>query len=72
MGKNISLPDEHTSIVAIVNFLSTGYIYLQYHLEFDDCFEMVICQGDDGSVINGICNNSLYLNRDWYIEEDFN
>ena len=34
-------------------------------------FEVVIHQGDNGSVIDGICKDLFDLNRDWYVEAEF-
>jgi hypothetical protein len=47
--------------VANVRHLSTGHISPQFHVIFDDFFETVICNGDNGVVVKKICN-------DYYIE----
>ena len=44
----------YSSLVANVQHISTGYIYPQFHLFFDDLLYMVICQGDDESTIEAI------------------
>ena len=43
--------------MANVQHISTGYIYPQFHLFFDDLLYMVICQGDDESTIEAIFSN---------------
>ena len=43
--------DVHSYLVANVRHTITGYIYPQFHLLFDDLFEDVICEGDNGSKI---------------------
>ena len=62
--------DEHSSLVANVRNLSTGYISTQFHLVFDDLFETVICTVDDEVVFDAICNDLFDLNRDWYAGDE--
>ncbi len=45
--------DEHSSLVANVHHLSTGYISPQFHVIFDDLFETVVRNGDNDAVIVG-------------------
>ena len=47
MGQFLGFSDDHSSLVANVNNLITGYISPQFHLVFDDLFETVICTKDD-------------------------
>jgi len=71
MGRFLGFSDKHSSLVANVRNLSTGYISLQSHLVFDDLFETVVYLGEDDIVFNAICNNLFDLNRDWYIEDEY-
>ena len=59
MSQFIGFSDEHSYLVANVQYLSTGYISLQFHLVFDDLFEEVICQGDNDSTIEAICSEII-------------
>ena len=70
-GKNNGFLDEHSYLVANVKSLSNVNISLQYHFVFDNLFEMVIHQGDNESVIDGIFNELFDLNRDWYEKKYF-
>ena len=70
MGQFLGFSDEHYSLVENVIILSTGYISPQFHLVFDDLFEMVICTKDDKKVLNNIFNDVFDLNRDWYSEDE--
>jgi len=63
--------DKHSSLVANVCNLRTGYISPQFHLVFDDLFETVIYTADDDIVFDAICNDLFELNRDWYAEDEF-
>ena len=71
MGQFLGFSDEHSSLVTNVQHLSTGYIYPPFCLLFDDLFETVIIQGDDGSTYEAICGNIFYINRYRYIKEKF-
>ena len=71
MGQFLGFSDEHLSLVANVQNLSTGYISPHYHLVFDDFFETVIRQGDNDNVVDGICNDLFECSRDWYAEEEY-
>ena len=70
MGQFLGFFDEHYSLVENFRNLSTGYILPQFHLVFDDLFEMVICTKDDKKVLNNIFNDVFDLNRDWYYEDE--
>ena len=59
LSQFIGFSDEHSYLVANVQYLSTGYISLQFHLVFDDLFEEVIFQGDNDSTIEAICSEII-------------
>jgi hypothetical protein len=56
IGQFLGYSDEHLFLVVNVCHLSTNYISPQFHVVFDDLFETVICNGDNGMVINSICD----------------
>ena len=64
MCQFLGFSDEHSSLVANVSNLSTGYISPHFHLVFDDSFETVIRTVDDAIVFDAICNDLFDLNRD--------
>ena len=70
MGQFLGFSDEHYSLVENVSNLSTGYISPQFHLVFDDLFEMVIHTKDDDIVLNAICNDLFESNRYWYAKDE--
>ena len=55
LGQFVGFSDEHSSMVANVRHLTTGYISPQFHVVFDDLFETVNRTGVDDQVIESIC-----------------
>ena len=70
-GQFLGFSDEHSTLVATVRNLKTGYIYPQYHIVFDDLFETTFCRGQNNPVIDQICNDRFDSRRDWYAEEEY-
>ena len=70
-GQFLGFSDEHSTLVANVRNLKTGYIYPQYHIVFDDLFETTFCRGKNNPVIDRICNDLFDSSRDWYAEEKY-
>ena len=66
MGQFLGLQDEHSSLVENFSRFIIEYISPQFHLVLDYLFETVICNRDDDSVFNAICNDLIELNMDWY------
>ena len=71
LGRFLGFPDEHSSLVANVQHLSTRYIPPRFHSNFDYLFEMFIRQGDDDIAIEEICSDIFYINQDWYAKWEF-
>ena len=67
----LGFSEEHSTLVANVRNLRTGYISPQYHLVFDDLFETTVCQGYNDPVIDTIFNDLFESIRDWYAEEEY-
>ncbi len=62
LGQFVGFLDEHSSMVAYVGHLTTGYISPQFHVVFDDLFETVNCTGVDDRVVESICNGLFQRN----------
>ena len=71
VGQFLGYSDEHSSLVANVRHLSTGYVSPQFHVVFDDLFETVIRSGDNDAVIDSICDGLFNRNRELYVEDEF-
>jgi hypothetical protein len=54
LGQFLGYSDEHSSLVANVRHLKTGYISPQYHVVFDDLFESVFISGPNNVVVDAI------------------
>ena len=69
MGQFLGFSPQHSSLVALIRHLSTGYVSPQYHVVFDDRFETVFGNGRHENVehiLDGIFENS----RDMYAEPE--
>ncbi len=62
VGQFLGYLDKHSSLVANVHHLSTGYVSPQFHVIFDDLFETVVHIGDNDAVINSICDGLFEKN----------
>ena len=62
---------EHSTIVATVQNLKTGYISSQYHVVFDYLFDTTVFRGNNNPVIALICNDIFDSSWDWYAEEEY-
>ena len=60
LGQFLGFSDEHSTLVASVRNITTGYISPQYHVVFDDLFETSIREGENDPVIDQICNDIFY------------
>jgi hypothetical protein len=72
MSRFVGFSDKHSSLLANVRHLSTNFISPQFHVVFDDLFEVVNMIGVDEPVIESICQDLFQLNRELYAEEEFN
>jgi hypothetical protein len=71
-GQFVGFLDEHSSMVANVQHLTTGYISPQFHVVFDDLFETVNCIGEDDRVVESICNGLFQRNQELHAEDKLN
>ncbi len=72
LGKFVGFLDEHSSMVANVQHLTTRYISPQFHVIFDNLFETVKRTGVDDHVVKSICNGLFQRNRELYAEDELN
>ena len=71
LGQFLGFSDEHSSLVANVQNLSTGFVSPQDHVVFDDMFQTVYSSGDNDVVVDEICNNLFEFNQDVFAEDEF-
>ena len=71
MGQFLGFSRQHSSTVALVRNLHTGYVSPQYHVVFDDKFETVFHDGKSTDELDAICDGLFVNNRDCYVEEEY-
>ncbi len=57
LGQFLGYSDEHSSLVANIRHLKTGFVSSQYHVVFDDLLKTVFSSGADDALVNSICKN---------------
>ena len=70
-GQFLGFSDEHSSLVASVRHLSSGFVSPQFHVVFDDRFHTVHGSGNDDSVIDTICDLLWENDREIYAENEY-
>ncbi|KAL7464995.1 hypothetical protein ACHAXS_005324 [Conticribra weissflogii] len=70
-GQFLGFSDEHLSLAANVQNLSTGYISPQFYLVFDNKFEIVIGTEQNDDVVDEICNRLFETNHNWYVKDEY-
>ena len=71
LGQFLGYSDEHSSLVANVRHLKTGFVSPQYHVVFDDLFESVFSSGPDDAVVDAICEDLYKTSRDIYATDEY-
>jgi hypothetical protein len=71
MGQFLGFSRTHSSTVALVRNLHTGYVSPQYHVVFDDKFETVFCDGKSTEEIDKICDQLFVNSRECFVEEEY-
>jgi hypothetical protein len=63
--------DEHSSLVANIWHLKTGFVSPQYHIVFDDLFKTVFSSGADDALVNSICENLYGTSCEIYATDEY-
>ena len=71
LGQFLGFSSEHSSLVALVRHLKTGYVSPQFHVVFDDLFQSVYRSSADTSALEKICDEIFEKGHDWYAEEEY-
>jgi hypothetical protein len=69
LGQFMGFSDEHSSLVANVHHLTTGFVSPQYHVVFDDLFQTVFSSDGNDVLVDTNCNNLFDSNRDVYAKD---
>ena len=60
LGLFLGYSDEHSSLVANIRHLKTGYVSPQYHVVFDNLFETVFRPGANNALVDSICKKNVW------------
>ena len=71
LGQFSGYSDEHSSLVANVWHLGTGYVSPQYHVVFDDLLKTVFSSGADNALVDSICENLCGTNCEIYAADEY-
>ena len=71
MGQFLGFSKEHSSTVALVRNLHTGYVSPQYHMVFDDELETLFLDGKTSDELDKICNELFLNSHECYVEEEY-
>jgi hypothetical protein len=71
MGQFLGFSRSHSSTVALVRNLHTGYVSPQYHVVFDDKFETVFSDGKSSEELDRICADLFVNSRELYVEDEY-
>ena len=71
MGQFMGFSRSHSSTVALVQSLHTGYLSPQYHVVFDDKFETVLNDGKTPEEMDRLGETLFAGNHECYVEEEF-
>jgi hypothetical protein len=71
LGQFLGYSDEHSSLVANVRHLKTGFISPQYHVVFDDLFESVFSSGPNDAIVDAICEDLYGSSCEVYATDEY-
>ena len=71
LGQFLGYSDEHSSLVANIRHLKTGYISPQYHVVFDDLFQTVFAAGPNSELIDSICEELFNTSSEVYATDEY-
>ena len=71
LGQFLGYSDEHSSLVANVRHLKTGFLSLQYHLVFDDLFESVFSSGPNDAIVDAMCKDPYESSCEVYATDKY-
>ena len=63
--------DQHSSLVANIRHLKTGYISPQYHFVFDDLFKTVFSSGANDALVDSICEHLYGTSCEVYATDEY-
>ena len=71
LGQFLGYSDEHSSLVANIRHLKTGYVSPQYHVVFDDLFQTVFSAGPDTDLVDAMCEELFSTSSEVYATDEY-
>ena len=71
LGQFLGYSDEHSSLVANIRHLKTGYVSPQYHVVFDDLFQTVFSAGPNNELIDAMCEELFNTSSEVYATDEY-
>ena len=60
LGQFLGYSAEHSSLVANIRHLKTGYVSPQHHVVYDDLFQTVFSAGPNTELVDAMCEELFY------------
>ena len=70
LGQFLGYSDVHSSLVANIRHLTTGYVSPQYHVVYDDLFQTVFSTGPT-DVVDAICKELFSKSCEVYATDEY-
>ena len=70
LGQFLGYSDSHSSLVANIRHLTTGYVSPQYHVVYDDLFQTVFSTGPT-DVVDAICEELFTTSCEVYATDEY-
>jgi hypothetical protein len=72
LGQFLGYSDEHSSLVANIRHLKTGYVSPQYHVVYDDLFQTVFSAGPNTELVDAMCEELFTTSCELYATDEYN
>ena len=71
LGQFLGYSENHSSLVANIRHLQTGYVSPQYHVVYDDLFQTVFSAGQSTSLVDAICEELFTTSCEVYATDEY-
>ncbi len=71
LGQFLGYSEDHSSLVANIRHLQTGYVSPQYHVLYDDLFQTVFSAGQSTSLVDTICEELFTTSCEVYDTDEY-
>jgi hypothetical protein len=71
LGQFLGYSDKHSSLVANIRHLKTGYVSPQYHVVYDDLFQTVFSAGPIIELVDSMCEELFTTSCEVYATDEY-